>query len=84
MGVRVHCPNRHLPGPACSPGSLQNKRVFYDLLFQGSAETLLAVARDPRHLGAEIDFFSVLPSIRVNWRSFLANVAAGCGGAAPG
>jgi rubredoxin len=30
------------------------------LLFRTSAETLLEVARDPKHLGAEIGFFSVL------------------------
>jgi hypothetical protein len=39
---------------------LQNKKIFYDLLFRTSAETLLKVARDPKHLGAEIGFFSVL------------------------
>jgi hypothetical protein len=39
---------------------LQNNKVLYDLLFRASAETLLEVARDPRHLGAEIGFFSVL------------------------
>jgi hypothetical protein len=39
---------------------LQNKKILYDLLFRISAETLLEVARDPRHLGAEIGFFSVL------------------------
>ncbi len=39
---------------------LQNKKVIYDLLFRASAETLLELARDPRHLGAEIGFFSVL------------------------
>jgi hypothetical protein len=39
---------------------LRNKKVIYDLLFRASAETLLEVARDPRHLGAEIGFFSVL------------------------
>jgi hypothetical protein len=41
---------------------LQNKKVIYDLLFRTSAETLLEVARDPQHLGAEIGFFSVLHS----------------------
>jgi len=41
---------------------LQNKKVLYDLLFRTSAETLLEVARDPQHLGAEIGFFSVLHS----------------------
>jgi hypothetical protein len=42
------------------PLALQNKKVIYDLLFRASAETLLEVARDPRHLGAEIGFFTVL------------------------
>jgi putative transposase/transposase-like zinc-binding protein len=42
------------------PLILQNKKVLYDLLFRASAETLLEVARDPRHLGAEIGFFTVL------------------------
>jgi hypothetical protein len=40
--------------------ALQNKQVIYNLLFRASAETLLEIARDPRHLGAEIGFFSVL------------------------
>jgi len=40
--------------------ALQNKREIYDLLFRASAETLLEVARDPKHLGAEIGFFSIL------------------------
>jgi len=40
--------------------TLQNKKVIYDLLFRTSAETLLEVARDPKHLGAEVGFFSVL------------------------
>lgn len=40
--------------------ALQNKKLIYDLLFRTSAETLLEVARDPKHLGAEIGFFSVL------------------------
>jgi len=43
-----------------APLTLQNKKVVYDLLFRTSAETLLEVARDPKHLGAEIGFFSVL------------------------
>ena len=46
---------RHL-----APLVLHNKKILYDLLFPTSAETLLEVARDPRHLGAEIGFFSVL------------------------
>jgi hypothetical protein len=39
---------------------MQNKKVIYDLLFRTSAETLLEVAGNPEHLGAEIGFFSVL------------------------
>ncbi len=40
--------------------ALQNKRLIYNLLFHASAATLLEIARDPQHLGAEIGFFSVL------------------------
>src|SRR5215468_1477478 len=40
--------------------AFQNKKLVYSLLLRSSAETLLEVARDPRHLGAEIGFFSVL------------------------
>jgi len=43
-----------------APLALQNKKIIYDLLLRASAETLLEVARNPRHLGAEIGFFSVL------------------------
>src|SRR5438132_14184106 len=38
----------------------QNKRVLFKLLFEASAETLLEVAADPKHIGAEIGFLSVL------------------------
>jgi hypothetical protein len=44
------------------PLTLQNKKVVCNLLFQASAETLLEIARDPKHLGAQIGFFSVLHS----------------------
>ena len=40
--------------------ALVNKKVFYDLLFYATAETLLEVAADPEHLGAQIGFFAVL------------------------
>src|ERR1700722_12301282 len=43
-----------------APLALQNKKVLYDLLFRASSETLLEIARDPKHLGAVIGFFSVL------------------------
>src|ERR1700723_242634 len=45
-----------------APLVLQNKKVLYGLLFRSSAETLLEVARNPKRLGAEIAFFSVLPT----------------------
>jgi hypothetical protein len=40
--------------------ALANKRTLYDLLFRSSAATLLEIAADPKHLGAEIGFMSVL------------------------
>lgn len=40
--------------------ALQNKKVVYDLLFRASAATLLEIAADPKYLGAEIGFLSVL------------------------
>jgi Putative transposase/Transposase zinc-binding domain len=48
-----------LPHPLASL-ALQNKKLIYGLLLRASAETLLEVARNPRRLGAEIGFFSVL------------------------
>jgi hypothetical protein len=44
-----------------APLALQNKRLIYNLLFHTSAATLLEIARDPRHLGAQIGFFGVHP-----------------------
>jgi hypothetical protein len=46
--------------PQLAALALQNKKVVYSLLLRASAETLLEVARNPTHLGAEIGFFSVL------------------------
>ena len=40
----------------------QNKTVIYDLLFKTSAETLITIAADPKHLGARIGITSVLHS----------------------
>ena len=40
--------------------ALQNKKTIYGLLFRASAETLIQIAHDPKHLGADIGFFSVL------------------------
>jgi hypothetical protein len=37
-----------------------NKEVVYGILFRAASETLLTIARDPKHLGAEIGFFGIL------------------------
>jgi Putative transposase/Transposase zinc-binding domain len=38
----------------------QNKAVIYDLLFKVSAETLITIAADPKHLGARVGITAVL------------------------
>lgn len=40
--------------------ALYNKRTIYGILFHATAETLLTIARDLRHLGACIGFLAVL------------------------
>jgi len=40
--------------------ALQNARRIYSILFRAVAETLLAIAADPKHLGAAIGFLAVL------------------------
>jgi hypothetical protein len=42
------------------PLALQNQRRIYGMLFQAAAESLLTIAADPRHLGAQIGFLAVL------------------------
>ena len=37
-----------------------NERVLYDILFKAGSETLLTLARDPKHLGANIGFMAIL------------------------
>jgi hypothetical protein len=43
-----------------NPLALQNQKVFYSILFKAASETLLELSRDPKYLGAEIGFISVL------------------------
>ncbi|HVR58076.1 MAG TPA: IS91 family transposase [Pseudolabrys sp.] len=45
---------------AISDIAYQNKAVIYDLLFKVSAETMLTIAADPKHLGARIGITAVL------------------------
>jgi Transposase zinc-binding domain/Putative transposase len=40
--------------------SYQNKQVVYGILFRAAAETLRTIAREPKHLGAEIGFLAIL------------------------
>ncbi len=40
--------------------AFQNKRVVYNLLLKASAETLLRIVADPKHMGARIAITSVL------------------------
>lgn len=42
--------------------AFQNKRTVYDVLFHAAAQTLRAIAADPKHLGAEIGCIAILHS----------------------
>ena len=48
-----------LPAPLADL-AFTNKRVMYGLLFKASAEAMLTIAADPKHLGAKIAITSVL------------------------
>jgi Putative transposase/Transposase zinc-binding domain len=43
-----------------APLALQNQRLVYGVLFRAAAETLLQIAADPGHLGAQLGFVAVL------------------------
>lgn len=43
-----------------SPLTLQNPRLLYDCLFRTVSQSLLDIARDPKHLGAELGVLAVL------------------------
>ena len=40
--------------------ALQNARAIYRILFRAASETLMTIAADPQHFGAEIGFLAVL------------------------
>jgi hypothetical protein len=48
-----------LPAPVADI-AWQNKAVIYDILLKAAAETLIAIAADPKHLGARIGLTAVL------------------------
>ena len=45
-----------------------NQQTVYGILMRTASETLLTIARDPRHLGAEIGFFAILHTWGQNLR----------------
>jgi len=45
---------------ALIPLCQRNPRVLYDLLFRASAAAMLEVAAEPKHLGAQLGFLSIL------------------------
>ena len=47
--------------PDCfSSMALQNKSVIYNILFRAASQSMLRVAADPKHLGADIGFIALL------------------------
>ena len=54
----------HALNPLCQ----RHPRLLYDLLFRATAQTMLEVAADPRHLGARIGFLSILHTWGQNLR----------------
>ena len=48
-----------LPAPIADI-AYQNKAIVYTILFKAAAETLIAIAADPKHLGARIGLTAVL------------------------
>jgi hypothetical protein len=43
-----------------NPISLANKKVMYDILFKAASQTIIELARDTKHLGADVGLISVL------------------------
>ena len=43
-----------------NPLALRNKRIVFDTLFEAAAATIQTIARDEKHLGAEVGFTAIL------------------------
>jgi len=43
-----------------NPLALRNQRVIYTILFRSVSETLIELGKDPKHLGVQIGFISIL------------------------
>lgn len=48
-----------IPGEL-NPLALRNKKVVFNILFAAASQTLLTIARDDKHLGAQVGFTTVL------------------------
>jgi len=57
----------------------QNKSVVYEILFQATAETLRTIASDPKHLGAEIGFITILHTLGAEPAASPASALCGAG-----
>jgi predicted RNA-binding Zn-ribbon protein involved in translation (DUF1610 family) len=59
----------------------QNKKLLFDMLFDAASRTLLAIARDDKHLGAQIGFSAVLHTWgqRLQFHPHLHTVVTGGG-----
>jgi len=64
-------------------GAGRTRRSIYDLLFRTSAETLLEVGRDPRHLGAEIGCSSAYCTPGASSSTFIRMSIVSCPPAGP-
>ena len=56
-----------------APLALQNRRAVYGMLFRAASETLVTIARDPKHLGAEIGCLALLRPFSVS-DSYLSSI----------
>ena len=67
-----------------NPLFLTDPKTLYNLLFRATADTLLAIAEDPKHLGAKIGFSAFLHSWgqRVDYHPHLHVISPG-GGLSP-
>jgi hypothetical protein len=55
--------------------ALENARLFYELLFTASDEAAIEIARNPKHLGAEIGVLSILHTWGQNLRCIPTSTA---------
>src|SRR5258707_15530054 len=62
LGIGRNGAQRLADGPEQNVVDDVLKDVVYNILFRAVGETLRTIAADPKHLGAQIGFFAVLPT----------------------